>query len=132
MPEEIKPVNQKGYITPIVPDYASTLRTSNDAPIDAYDLMSRRLSALEKPADTYFTNIPATELPGTGRYEKIFPGEDMEEIYGRGQTWGSKMVSGVGKGLALTGTTLLQSTVGLVNGLIQCKNEVRSATFYDN
>lgn len=132
MSEEIKPVNQKGYTTPIVPDYASTLRTSNDAPVDAYSLMSQRLSTSGKPADTYFKNVSATELPGTGRYEKIFLGENMEEIYAQGQGWGSKMVNGVGKGLALTGTTLLQSTVGLVNGIAQFINDGRSASFYDN
>lgn len=132
MPEEIKPVNQKGYTPSLVPDYQSTLRSSNNAPIDPYDLMSQRLSALEKPAGTYFTNVPATVLPGTGRYEKIFPGEDMEEIYGRGQGWASKMVNGVGKGLSLTGTTLLQSTVGLANGIGQWINDGRAASFYDN
>jgi hypothetical protein len=131
MPEEIKPVNQKGYIAPIVPDYESTL-ASNKQPIDPYELMSSRLAALEKPAGSYFTNISATELPGTGRYGKIFPGEDMEEMYAKGQGWGSKMVNDIGKGLSLTGTTLLQSTVGLVNGLIQWKNDGRVASFYDN
>jgi len=97
MPEEIKPVNQKGYTTPIVPDYTSSVRTSNGAPLDAYDLMSQRLSAA--PTASTFTNVSADVLPGTGRYDKIFPGENMEEIYAQGQTWGAKMVNGVGKGL---------------------------------
>jgi hypothetical protein len=131
MPEEIKPVNQKGYITPIVPDYESALRSSSGS-IDPYELMSARLAALEKPSDAYFTNVPASVLPGTGRYEKIFPGEDMEEIYAQGQGWGSKMVNGVGKGLALTGTTFLQSTVGLLNGLNEWRDTGRFASFYDN
>jgi len=131
MPEEIKPVNQPGYLPSLVPDYASQIR-STGRPIDAYDLMSSRLAALEKPAGAYFTNTPATALPGTGRYEKIFPGENMEEIYAQGQGWGSKMVSGVGKGIATTGTTFLQSTAGLINGLGQWYNDGRAASFYDN
>lgn len=132
MPEEIKPVNQKGYITPIVPDYTSSLGTSNETPLDPYSLMSQRLDAAQKPAGTYFTNVSANVLPGTGRYGKIFPGEDMEEMYAKGQGWGSKMVNDLGKGLSLTGTTLLQSTVGLVNGLIQWGVDGRAASFYDN
>lgn len=86
MPEEIKPVNQKGYITPIVPDYTSSLRgPGGGGNLDAYSLMSQRLSAADKPADSYFTNVSANVLPGTGRYGKIFPGEDMEEMYAQGQ-----------------------------------------------
>ena len=132
MPEEIKPVNLKGTIAPIVPDYASSLRNGNQTPIDPYELMSQRLASLQKPEGTYFTNVSANTLPGTGRYGKIFPGEDMEEMYARGQGWGSKMVNDLGKGLSLTGTTLLQSTVGLVNGLIQWGADGRAASFYDN
>jgi hypothetical protein len=94
--------------------------------------MSQRLASLQKPEGTYFTNVSANTLPGTGRYGKIFPGEDMEEMYARGQGWGSKMVNDLGKGLSLTGTTLLQSTVGLVNGLIQWGADGRAASFYDN
>jgi hypothetical protein len=131
MPEEIKPVNQPGYLPSLVPDYASQL-SSTTTPIDPWQLMSSRLAALEKPAGAYFTNTPATALPGTGRYEKIFPGENMEEIYAQGQGWGSKMVSGVGKGIATTGTTFLQSTAGLINGLGQWYNDGRAASFYDN
>jgi len=132
MPEEIKPVNLKGTIAPIVPDYTSSLRNGNQTPIDPYELMSQRLASLQKPEGTYFTNVSADTLPGTGRYGKIFPGEDMEEMYAKGQGWGSKMVNSLGKGLSLTGTTLLQSTVGLVNGLVQWGADGRAASFYDN
>ncbi len=130
MPEEILPVNQKGYIAPIVPNYIGE-QTPSDRTIDPYELMEQRLANIGKAPNT-FTNVAATELPGTGRYDKVFPGEDMEELYAQGQTWGSKMVSSLGKGLSLTGTTLLQSTVGLVNGLVQWGVDGRAASFYDN
>ena len=134
MPEEIKPVNQPGYMAPIVPDYSGSNGTIpvNDREIDPYALMEKRLAAIGKPPGETFTDLPATILPGTGRFEKIFPGEDMEEIYAQGQTWGSKMVNGVGKGLSLTGTTFLQCTVGLVNGLDPSLADGRAASFYDN
>jgi hypothetical protein len=129
MAEEIKPVNQPGVIAPIVPDYHSE-GVPSDRSIDPYALMEKRMANIGK-ANT-FTNISPYELPGTGRYQKIFPGEDMEEFYAQGQTWSSKMVNSLGKGLALTGTTLLQSTVGLANGIYQSLSDQRAASFYDN
>jgi hypothetical protein len=129
MAEEIKPVNQPGVIAPIVPDYHSE-GVPSDRSIDPYALMEKRMANIGK-ANT-FTNISPYELPGTGRYQKIFPGEDMEELYAQGQTWSSKMVNSLGKGLALTGTTLLQSTVGLANGVYQSLSDQRAASFYDN
>lgn len=132
MPEEIKPVNQKGYMKPIDPAFPRLgSGASSNRNLDAYDMLQMRLDSANKPLSD-FTMISGTALPGTGRYEKIFPGEDMEEIYGQGQGWASKMVNGVGKGLALTGTTLLQNTVGLVNGIIQASSDGRFASFYDN
>ena len=130
MPEEILPVNQKGYIAPIVPTYVGE-QTPSDRTIDPYELMEQRLANIGKTPNT-FTNVAPAELPGTGRYDKVFPGENMEEFYAQGQTVGSKMVNSLGKGLSLTGTTLLQSTVGLVNGLVQWGVDGRAASFYDN
>ena len=130
MPEEILPVNQKGYIAPIVPKYIEE-QTPSDRTVDPYALIEQRLANIGKAPST-FTNVAATELPGTGRYDKIFPGENMEEFYAQGQTWSSKMVNSLGKGLALTGTTLLQSTVGLANGVYQALGDGRAASFYDN
>jgi hypothetical protein len=67
------------------------------------------------------------------RYKSFMPGAyNNEDAYAQGQNWASKMVNGVGKGLVLTGTTFLQSTVGLVNGLVQFAGSGRFADIYDN
>lgn len=67
------------------------------------------------------------------RYNMFVPGDyDNEDAYAQGQGWTSKMVNGVGKGLVLTGTTLLQSTAGLLNGLVRAAADGRAASFYDN
>jgi len=67
------------------------------------------------------------------RYNMFVPGDyDNEDAYAQGQGWVSKMVNGVGKGLVLTGTTFLQSTVGLVGGLAAWAETGRAASFYDN
>jgi hypothetical protein len=69
----------------------------------------------------------------SNRYDNFVPGDyNNEDAYGQNQSWGSKMINGVGKGLLLTGTTFLQGTVGLVNGLVQWGNDGRFASFYDN
>jgi hypothetical protein len=67
------------------------------------------------------------------RYKSFMPGDyNNEDAYAQSQNWASKMVNGVGKGLVLTGTTFLQSTVGLVNGLVQFAGSGRFADIYDN
>jgi hypothetical protein len=66
------------------------------------------------------------------KYTKTFKGIDNEEAYAQGQGWTDKMVNSVGKGLLLTGTTFLQSTAGMVNGVAQALNDGRAASFYDN
>ena len=66
------------------------------------------------------------------KYAVTYKGVDNEEVYAQGQGWTDKMVNGVGKGLLLTGTTFLQSTVGLVNGLVSWAADGRAASFYDN
>jgi ABC-type transporter Mla subunit MlaD len=69
----------------------------------------------------------------SNRYNYFMPGDyNNEDAYAQGQGWANKMVNGVGKGLVLTGTTLLQSTVGLVNGIIRWGLDGRFASLYDN
>jgi len=68
----------------------------------------------------------------SNKYAITYKGVDNEEVYAQGQAWTDKMVNGVGKGLLLTGTTFLQSTVGLVNGLGTALVDGRAASFYDN
>ena len=71
---------------------------------------------------------------GSDRYDYFNPEPswDNEDSAAQGQGWGSQMVNGVAKGLALTATTLLQNTVGLVNGIYQATSDGRLASFYDN
>ena len=71
---------------------------------------------------------------GSERYDYFNPdaGWDNEDAAAQGQGWGAQMVNGVSKGLALTGTTFLQNTVGLVNGTFQAISDGRMASFYDN
>ena len=69
----------------------------------------------------------------SGRYDYFMPGNfDNEDAAAQDQSFGAKMVNGVSKGLLLTGTTFLQSTVGLVNGTYQAISDGKFSSFYDN
>lgn len=69
----------------------------------------------------------------SSRFDTFVPGDyNNEDAYAQGQGWPSKMVNGIGKGLLLTGTTLLQTTVGSLNGIARMTETGRAASFYDN
>ena len=78
--------------------------------------------------------IPRSLAESTSRrYDAYVPGNyNNEDAYAQGQGWTEKMVNGVGKGLLLTGTTFLQSTLGMANGLARWAIDGRAASFYDN
>ena len=69
----------------------------------------------------------------SSRYNNYVPGDyNNEDAYAQGQSWTDRMVNGVGKGLLLTGTTFLQNTLGLVNGLVRWREDGKFASFYNN
>jgi hypothetical protein len=100
---------------------------------DAIDQMTARLNST-----VYGQGGPKTrtldQYKGSERYKYFNPDPqwDNEDAAAQGQGWGTKMVNGVSKGLVLTGTTFLQNTVGLINGVYQGIADGRFASFYDN
>jgi len=68
----------------------------------------------------------------TGRYDKQLVGWDNEDLYGQMQSNWDKAANGVLKGLTLAGTTFLQGTVGLVNGLANVVGGNGLNSFYNN
>ena len=129
-PEPIQSIPFKGLESP-TPSIESGTATPPSA-----------LEALE--ADIFSAKNTDPKLKGGGiprslsemtspRFENFTPGGyNNEDAYGQSQSWASKMVSGVGKGLVLTGTTFLQSTAGMVNGIAQWANTGKFSSFYDN
>ena len=77
----------------------------------------------------------ADEYEGADRYDYFQPssmGVDNEDMAGQYQSLGSKAVNGVTKGLILAGTTFIQGTAGLVNGVYQAIDDGKFSSFYDN
>jgi len=134
MPEEVKPVNLP--FTP--PDWVGQYKTAYQGPtqegnnLGYKDIFNNLLNQSVPKTGQDFPAVSTEGIPMGGRYPLFFPGRDNEEMYAQSQTLGSKIVNDLGKGLTLTGTTLLQSTVGLVNGLVQWGVDGRAASFYDN
>ena len=115
-------------VTPIVPSIPSENGIPNG--VTFADIWN---SALAQGGPNSTQPIPLTSFSNSPRYPKgTRPGDNWEEGYAQQQSWSSKMMSGLGKGLSLTATTFLQTTAGAVNGVIQAKADGRAASFYDN
>lgn len=106
---------------------------SSGQPVSQIDIIRR---AVESAGGGSFEKggilRPFSELTSE-RYPFFVPGEyDNEDAYGRGQGWVSQMINGTTKGLIKTGTTFLQNTVGLVNGVVQWADTGNASSFYNN
>ena len=123
---------------PNLPYESPALRMPSDSPEPPPSaLKSIENFLLSKTGDGKLTggsvSRPISELVDpSGRYNFFVPDYNNEDAYAQGQGWASKMVNGVAKGLLLTGTTFLQNTVGLVNGVSRWIADGRFASFYDN
>jgi hypothetical protein len=132
-----------GYMPPSAPsDLPNLAHTAPSLPMPSVDGQPTpsALSALENSVlspsgpKQMGGGIPRSLAESTSsRYNAYVPGNyNNEDAYAQGQGWTDKMVNGVGKGLLLTGTTFLQSTLGLANGLARWAIDGRAASFYDN
>ncbi len=107
---------------------------SSEPRLSALDRLSQMLNAVPSGKGIGPKTRTADQYVGSDRYDYFSadPTWDNEDAAAQGQSFGSKMVNGVAKGISLTGTTLLQNTVGLVNGIVQATKDGRLASFYDN
>jgi hypothetical protein len=128
---EINVQESKKYSSIQFPDYDSNIvsGTPNDGDLESKaELFASMPAAKQKGMAVGYDVLAANQ-----RYDAYNPLlKSNEDFAAYGQGWGSKMVNGVSKGLLLTGTTFLQGTVGLVNGLVQWGKDGRFASFYDN
>jgi predicted NAD-dependent protein-ADP-ribosyltransferase YbiA (DUF1768 family) len=130
-------VNLSG--SPEVPDLVnangSARPVSNNVQAEYNPLNDTSLNYISAPTRSYDASSVTMEEAApfrTGRYNNVLYGYNNEDAAAQRQGWTSKMVNGVGKGLLLTGTTFVQSTAGLLNGLYQMVDDGRFASFYDN
>lgn len=67
-----------------------------------------------------------------GRRYPYFDPTKSENEFAYGQPWINKMMNAIGKGLVLTGTTFLNSTVGLLYGAGKWIYDGKFSSFYNN
>lgn len=79
-----------------------------------------------------YPTLTSSQLDNQGRYPVFHLGLDNEDIYAQQQGTLSKWVNGLGKGLAITGTTAVAGTAGLINGVYQWAKDGKFSSFYDN
>lgn len=79
-----------------------------------------------------YPRLTTSQISSEGRYPIYHFGVNNEEIYAQSQGTWEKWRNSAGKFLGLTGTTLLEGTVGLANGIYQWINDGQFSSFYDN
>lgn len=98
-------------------------------------------STLESLAGEYANSVPTRfrgnavgldVLAANQRYKGYNPFINNEEAAAQGQHWWEQAINGVGKGLAITGTTFLQNTVGMANGIAEWSKTGEFSSFYNN
>lgn len=95
--------------------------------------LDEMFDALPKNEHT-FNSVQGSVLPKTGgRYDRVFPGRDYEEMHGQGQaTWEKWMNSGI-KTLGTASSAFVGGTVGLVYGAGKMVFETgKFSSLYDN
>lgn len=105
----------------------------NVDPADIFQQFQNKINGInDRPSPSSVLPTSPSQIDTSGRYPLQRIGENNEELYSQGQSVGSKFVNGLGKGLALTGTTFLQSTVGFINGVGNFTQTGKLSSFYDN
>jgi len=131
--DELNPTTENFVPTP------NNIPLSGSAPIpyrgNSVTDKSQEYPSFLPPISKGATNLPPTvtsgELYNARRFD-IYDPTKTENEYAYGQSIGDKIVNGVGKGISLTGTTFLQSTAGMLNGVANWITDGKFSSFYNN
>jgi len=128
-----KPVNLGGTAVNL-PEYTpvdpSTFIGGNGGTVGK--LTADEMIANIRTAPAGLSNVPATALPLTGRFNNAMPYADTEEMAGQQQSSWDKWGNGLAKMTGTAGTTFLNGTVGTVVGIGSMIKDGRFASLYDN
>jgi len=138
MPEQINVENQQGSNQEIInqnfPKEPVPKKTSNDVEIEKLNEMLLKNILKQGPIQkSDFPVVSTKDIPTSGRFPLYFPGRDNEEMYAQGQSVAEKARNGVIQMAGIAGTTFINGTVGLVNGVTEIfKQKGKLSAFYDN
>lgn len=89
-------------------------------------------TAPQTNVNNLYPTLSSSQLDFQGRYPVYHLGLDNEDIYAQQQGGVEQLKNGLLKGLAITGTTAVAGTVGLINGVYNWAKDGKFSSFYDN
>jgi ribA/ribD-fused uncharacterized protein len=99
----------------------------------AMDIFNTLLSeGVPKTGQGSFTAVPATGLDLSGRYPKVFPGLDNEDLYARNQGTMEKLGNSLVKMGGIASATFLNSTAGFLYGTTELVKTGDFTKLFDN
>lgn len=130
MAEELKPVN----LPAAMPQYSSEPSAPGPSqPTQDYHKIFQSLVSEATPKTGDALPVIATSgIDTSGRYPKYFTGIDNESLYADNQGFFEKGFNGVAKMTGIAGSTFLNGTVGLVNGMYEWYQTGKFSSIYDN
>lgn len=112
------------------PVRSAPVTPNGDSAMDIFNSLLNQ--AAPKTGQGSFNVIPTQGLDLSGRYPKIFPGIDNENLYAQNQGTLEKLGNGLVKFGGIATTTFLNTTAGTLYGLKEWRNTGKFESVFDN
>jgi hypothetical protein len=100
--------------------------------IDTFNTLMNQGAPKLGQGNNTFTYTPAAGLDSSGRYDKVYPGMDNEDLYATYQGTAEKLGNGVAKFVGIAGSTFINGTAGLVYGAFDWARTGKFSSMFDN
>jgi hypothetical protein len=130
MEEELGVFGQKS--SPAQNPPVQTPSQNQQSIIDTFNTLMNQGAPKTGQGNSTFTYTPAAGLDSSGRYDKVYPGMDNEELYATYQGTAEKLGNGVAKFIGIGTSTFINSTAGLVYGAFDWARTGNFSSVFDN
>ena len=100
--------------------------------VDTFNTLMNQGAPKLGQGNSTFTYTPAAGLDSSGRYDKVYPGMDNEDLYATYQGTAEKLGNGVAKFVGIGATTFVNGTAGLVYGIYDWAKTGKFSSVFDN
>lgn len=112
------------------PSFTTATPSANDG-VSFVDLVSKQADNKATSLSSV-SQVQAGAIDISGRYPKQLIGADNEDLYAKGQTWGSKLWNDTKKMAGIAGATFAENTIGLLDGLGEWASTGDVSKLWDN
>jgi hypothetical protein len=130
MEEELGVFGQKSSPTQNPP--AQVPSQNQQSIIDTFNTLMNQGAPKTGQGNSTFNYTPAAGLDSSGRYDKVYPGMDNEDLYATYQGTAEKLGNGVAKFVGIAGSTFINGTAGLVYGAFDWARTGQFSSMFDN